>query len=182
VPSASRARNTSAAHSNDESRGRDPDARGKARASLEKSSRPKHANKCRVCPHRARARCLNGAKSTSLISIHGVASKSARRGPVLVVQAQALIDAGHPSTIIVPLTTNLIEDAEPLRIRVSARQSFRRDSDRLIEANQLYGFDRAAGLRPKSRRAERANNASRKISLLSRELARIQTALLHYQA
>jgi mRNA-degrading endonuclease toxin of MazEF toxin-antitoxin module len=37
--------------------------------------------------------------------------------PVLVVQAQALIDAGHPSTIIVPLTTNLIDEAEPLRIR-----------------------------------------------------------------
>jgi mRNA interferase MazF len=40
--------------------------------------------------------------------------------PVLIVQAQTLIDAGHPSTLIVPLTTNLIDDAEPLRIRVHA--------------------------------------------------------------
>jgi PemK-like, MazF-like toxin of type II toxin-antitoxin system len=39
---------------------------------------------------------------------------------VLVVQAQTLIDASHPSTLIIPLTTNLIDDAEPLRIRVEA--------------------------------------------------------------
>ena len=25
--------------------------------------------------------------------------------PVLIVQAQALLDAGHPSTLIIPLTT-----------------------------------------------------------------------------
>ena len=53
--------------------------------------------------------------------------------PVLILQAQALIDAGHPSTIILPLTTNLIEGAEPLRIRVPARESLRRDSDVLID-------------------------------------------------
>jgi mRNA interferase MazF len=59
--------------------------------------------------------------------------------PVLVVQAQALIDAGHPSTIIVPLTTNLIADAEPLRIRVSATQSLRHNSDLLID--QIRAID-----------------------------------------
>jgi mRNA interferase MazF len=59
--------------------------------------------------------------------------------PVLILQAQALIDAGHPSTIIVPLTTNLIDDAEPLRIRVHARSSLRRDSDLLID--QIRAID-----------------------------------------
>jgi len=53
--------------------------------------------------------------------------------PVLIVQAQALIDSGHPSTLIVPLTTNLTEDAEPLRVRVPAQGSLRRDSDLLID-------------------------------------------------
>jgi len=53
--------------------------------------------------------------------------------PVLIVQAQALIDAGHPSTLIVPLTTNLIDDADPLRIRVHAQSSLRRNSDLLID-------------------------------------------------
>jgi mRNA interferase MazF len=59
--------------------------------------------------------------------------------PVLVVQAQALIDAGHPSTIIVSLAANLVADAEPLRIRVSARQSLRHDSDLLID--QIRAID-----------------------------------------
>jgi mRNA interferase MazF len=53
--------------------------------------------------------------------------------PVLIVQDQALLDAGHPSTIIIPLTTNLIEDAEPLRVRVKAREKLTRDSDLLID-------------------------------------------------
>src|SRR5271155_2391723 len=59
--------------------------------------------------------------------------------PVLIVQAQALIDAGHPSTLIVPLTTNLIDDAEPLRIRVRAQSSLLRDSELLID--QLRAID-----------------------------------------
>jgi len=53
--------------------------------------------------------------------------------PVLILQDQALLDAGHPSTIIIPLTTNLIEDAEPLRIRVKAREKLPRDFDLLID-------------------------------------------------
>ena len=59
--------------------------------------------------------------------------------PVLILQAQALIDAGHPSTLIIPLTTNLIDDAEPLRIRVHAKSSLRRDSDLLID--QIRAID-----------------------------------------
>lgn len=59
--------------------------------------------------------------------------------PVLVVQAQALIDAGHPSTIIVPLTTTLVDGVEPLRIRVSVTASLRQDSDLLID--QIRAID-----------------------------------------
>jgi mRNA interferase MazF len=59
--------------------------------------------------------------------------------PVLIVQAQALLDAHHPSTLIVPLTTTLIEGAEPLRLRVIASGSLRRDSDLLID--QLRAID-----------------------------------------
>lgn len=43
------------------------------------------------------------------------------------------------STFIVPLTTSLIDDAEPLRIRVRAQSSLRRDSDLLID--QLRAID-----------------------------------------
>jgi mRNA interferase MazF len=59
--------------------------------------------------------------------------------PVLVVQAQALLDTHHPSTLIVPLTTNLVNDAEPLRLRVAATGRLRRDSDLLID--QLRTID-----------------------------------------
>jgi len=53
--------------------------------------------------------------------------------PVLIVQCQALLDAGHPSTLIVPLTTKLTEDAEPLRIRVAASGRLPHNSDLLID-------------------------------------------------
>lgn len=53
--------------------------------------------------------------------------------PVLIIQNQALLDAGHPSTLIIPLTTRLIEDAAPLRLRLNARDRLERDSDLLID-------------------------------------------------
>jgi mRNA interferase MazF len=59
--------------------------------------------------------------------------------PVLIVQAQALLDALHPSTLIIPLTTNLIDDAAPLRVRVPASGRLRHASDLLID--QLRAID-----------------------------------------
>jgi mRNA interferase MazF len=59
--------------------------------------------------------------------------------PVLIIQNQALLDALHPSTLIIPLTTNLVEDAEPLRIRIPAREGVERDSDLLID--QIRAID-----------------------------------------
>lgn len=62
-----------------------------------------------------------------------------KKRPVLIVQAQALLDAGHPSSVIIPLTTNLVDDAEPLRIRVQASGRLERNSDLLID--QLRAID-----------------------------------------
>lgn len=59
--------------------------------------------------------------------------------PVLIVQAQALLDAGHPSTLVAPLTTRLVDDAEPLRIRIPATGQLRQSSDALID--QLRAID-----------------------------------------
>ena len=61
--------------------------------------------------------------------------------PVLIVQSQALLDADHPSTLIVPLTTRLTEDAEPLRIRIPAHGRLKKDSDLLLD--QLRAIDNA---------------------------------------
>jgi mRNA interferase MazF len=58
---------------------------------------------------------------------------------VLIVQAQALLDAEHPSTLVVPLTTQLVDDAEPLRMRVRASGSLKKDSDALID--QMRAID-----------------------------------------
>ncbi|MBX3335067.1 MAG: type II toxin-antitoxin system PemK/MazF family toxin [Nitrospira sp.] len=59
--------------------------------------------------------------------------------PVLLVQTQALLDANHPSTLVVPLTTQLQDDAEPLRIRVPASGKLSKESDLLID--QLRAID-----------------------------------------
>jgi mRNA interferase MazF len=59
--------------------------------------------------------------------------------PVPIVQAQTLINADHPSPLVVPLTTNLVDNAEPLRIRIAAQSLLRRDSDLLID--QLTAID-----------------------------------------
>jgi len=59
--------------------------------------------------------------------------------PVLIVQTQPLLDAEHPSTLIVPLTTNLVDDAAPLRVRVSPIGRLKRRSDLLVD--QLRAID-----------------------------------------
>ena len=59
--------------------------------------------------------------------------------PVLILQNQALLDADHPSTLILPFTTNLVDDAEPLRLRVPAQGALDRDSDLLVD--QLRAID-----------------------------------------
>jgi mRNA interferase MazF len=61
--------------------------------------------------------------------------------PVLILQNQALLDIDHPSTLILPLTTNLIDGAEPLRIRIPAQGRLERDSDALID--QVRAIDNA---------------------------------------
>lgn len=69
----------------------------------------------------------------------GKGSEPSKVRPVLIVQGQALLDAKHPSTLIIPLTTQLMEDAEPLRIRVVAQGRLTADSDLLID--QLRAID-----------------------------------------
>ncbi|MBI4874299.1 MAG: type II toxin-antitoxin system PemK/MazF family toxin [Acidobacteria bacterium] len=67
----------------------------------------------------------------------GRGTEPGKTRPVLIVQCRALLDAGHPSTLIVPLTTRLVDDAEPLRIPVSGRLA--QNSDLLID--QLRAID-----------------------------------------
>lgn len=66
-------------------------------------------------------------------------SEPGKTRPVLIVQNQTLLDVKHPTTLIIPLTTHLIENAEPLRIRVKAKGSLEKDSDLLID--QIRAID-----------------------------------------
>lgn len=63
----------------------------------------------------------------------GRGTEPGKTRPVLVVQSQALLDAQHPSTLIIPLTTRLIDDAAPLRLRLSAQARLQKDSDLLVD-------------------------------------------------
>ena len=53
--------------------------------------------------------------------------------PCIVMQSNLLNEAGHPSTTVIPLTTQLIEDAAPLRYRVVARDALKSDSDIMLD-------------------------------------------------
>lgn len=69
----------------------------------------------------------------------GRGAEPGKTRPVLIVQSQALLDAEHPSTLIVPLTTRLVDDAEPLRFRLKAQGRLKQDSDLLLD--QLRAID-----------------------------------------
>lgn len=60
--------------------------------------------------------------------------------PVLVVQTDLLNSQSHPSSVIIPLTTNVQENAEPLRVRIQAGSpGFSSDSDLMID--QIRAID-----------------------------------------
>ena len=52
--------------------------------------------------------------------------------PALVLQNDELNSGNYPTTIILPLTTSLIDDAEPLRYRVQKREKLEKDLDVLV--------------------------------------------------
>ena len=90
-----------------------------------------------------------------------------KRRPVLIFQARALLEVGHPSTLVIPMTTNLIADAEPLRIRIPAKERLKRDSDLLID--QLRAID--------NRRLSRGPVAHLSADLMSKVGGAIQDVL-----
>lgn len=60
--------------------------------------------------------------------------------PVLVIQTDLLNDVQHPSSVILPLTTQIQDNAVPLRVRIPAGHSgFDSDSDVMID--QIRAID-----------------------------------------
>lgn len=60
-------------------------------------------------------------------------TEAGKTRPVLILQDQVLLDVSHPSTVIIPLTTNLVDDGYPLRLRVESQNNLKKDSDLLID-------------------------------------------------
>ena len=52
--------------------------------------------------------------------------------PVLIFQNNDLNESSYPTSVIIPLTTALIDDAQPLRMRIGKRDNLKEDSDLLI--------------------------------------------------
>jgi len=65
--------------------------------------------------------------------------------PCLVMQSNLLNEAGHPSTTVLPLTTQLIEDAAPLRYRVAARDGLESESDIMLDQTRTIDNRRMTG-------------------------------------
>lgn len=62
--------------------------------------------------------------------------------PVLIFQNNELNHSEYPTTIIIPLTTSLIDDAEPIRLRVKKREKLLEDSDLVITQIRSIDNDR----------------------------------------
>lgn len=61
--------------------------------------------------------------------------------PVVVIQNDMLNRTDYPTVIVLPLTTDLIDDAEPLRMRLVKRDKVMKDSDVLVA--QMRAVDRS---------------------------------------
>jgi mRNA interferase MazF len=62
--------------------------------------------------------------------------------PVLVVQSDMLNEVGHTTIIVIPLTTQLIEGAYPLRYRIDKRQKLEKTSDLLCDQIRALDINR----------------------------------------
>jgi len=62
--------------------------------------------------------------------------------PVLILQSDFLNEVNHPTVIILPLTTQLIDNAYPLRYRISKRGKLRQDSDVLCDQIRSISIQR----------------------------------------
>ena len=70
-------------------------------------------------------------------------SKGAEPGktrPVLILQTDLLNDTEHSTTIIIPMTTNLIDNTYPLRLRITKREKLLHNSDLLCD--QIRAIDK----------------------------------------
>ncbi len=59
--------------------------------------------------------------------------------PVVVFQNNELNENDYPTTIVFPLSTSLIDDSEPIRLKIEKREKLKKDSDLII--TQIRSID-----------------------------------------
>lgn len=59
--------------------------------------------------------------------------------PVVVFQNNELNHNNYPTTIIIPLSTSLIDNVQPIRMRINKRENLEKDSD--IVVTQIRAID-----------------------------------------
>jgi len=69
-------------------------------------------------------------------------SEAGKVRPCVVMQSDLLNEADHPSTTVLPLTTQLIDDAEPLRYRIKSRDDLKADSDIMLDQTRTIDNQR----------------------------------------
>jgi mRNA interferase MazF len=67
--------------------------------------------------------------------------------PVLVMQSEALLEVEHPSTIILPLTTQLQNDSA-LRFRIQAQGNLKQNSDLILDQIRAIDNQRFQSIEP----------------------------------
>ena len=85
--------------------------------------------------------------------------------PVLIFQNNELNHSAYPTTIVIPLTTSLVDDAEPLRMRIEKRDKLKQSSDLIIA--QVRAIDNSRLLEKLS---EVSPNEMKKIKILFDEV------------
>lgn len=68
-------------------------------------------------------------------------SETGKIRPVVILQENRLTEAGLPTVLVIPLTTQLRKGLEPLRIPLAARDRLKKDCYVVVE--QVRAIDRA---------------------------------------
>ena len=83
--------------------------------------------------------------------------------PVLVFQNNELNESDYPTTIVLPLTTKLIDNVQPIRMRINKREKLMYDSDIII--TQIRAIDNARFIEKLGSLTEEELNSVKKLFL-----------------
>lgn len=115
---------------------------------------------------RWKAHCMTVSKGQIWLANLNPVKKNNEVGkvrPVLVFQNDELNQTDYPTSIILPLTTQLIDDVQPIRMRINQREKLKNDSDIII--TQIRAIDNARFIEHLASLTEEELNSVKKLFL-----------------